>query len=72
MAYINYLDYKKRIKFIETQLGSVDSAIQTLPILLSGVENQQALDQCTDIINRFNTDLRKLYDDLAMFNDIKF
>lgn len=72
MSVIENREIKKRLNYLQSQLDLVDSAVGTLPILVAGIENERTVAQFDEAISQFKTDLRKLYRDLSMFNNIKF
>ncbi|WP_273713774.1 hypothetical protein [Leuconostoc mesenteroides] len=72
MSVIENREIKKRLNYLQSQLDLVDSAVGTLPILVSGIENERTVAQFDEAISQFKTDLQKLYRDLSMFNNIKF
>lgn len=72
MSVIENREIKKRLNYLQSQLGLVDSAVGTLAILVAGIENERTVAQFDEAISQFKTDLQKLYRDLSMFNNIKF
>ncbi|MGR8831119.1 hypothetical protein [Leuconostoc citreum] len=62
---------KKRVGYIQEHLELIDSAIATMPILVSHVNNEQTQQQWLEVIAKFKTHLRKTYVDLSLLQNIK-
>ncbi|MGR8827581.1 hypothetical protein N2E09_08175 [Leuconostoc citreum] len=62
---------KKRVTYIQEHLELLDSAVATMPILVSHVNNEQTQQQWLEVIAKFKTDLHKTYVDLSLFQNIK-
>ncbi|MCK8605637.1 hypothetical protein LNP18_05915 [Leuconostoc citreum] len=58
---------QKRVNFIKEHLDMLDSALETMPILVASMNNEQTEHEWLEAITRIKLDLKKTYSDLYLF-----
>lgn len=72
MSFQDKREIKKRISYLQEQMELIDKAVYSMPILVANLQVPKVEEQFTEAIGKFNSDLKKLYGDLASINNIKY